>query len=231
MLFIFACHSPELYSDTAALEDDDSSVPVVVPSEDPPDGSYPSLQWPLDGTVVEDGPVEFGVLSSSPVAISIFLQDDLTAPIFVSETLDAVDGMVDWSWAAAEPWQTYNWYAENETGTSVMWQFDKRGQNDPPLMPELVSPEADAVVVESELQFHVAGSSDPDGDDFRYTIQLFKDGQEHSQSPLLSEDELPWTPDLYIESMTSFCWTAWAVDDKEDEGLKAEPICFELHPD
>ena len=230
MLFFFACHAQVALLDTADPES--VEAPEATPTfEATPSGSLPALQSPLDGESVSEGPVDFKILSESPVAISVFLLEDLGAPIMVIDELTPQDGSVTWMWDDADPWVTYAWQAENTAGTSVIWQFNKRGPNEAPEVPELMSPSDNETVMASELSFAVRGGDDPDGDPILYTIEVLEEGHPPVISPLLSEDELPWEPDLDLDIKTSLCWTAWAVDDKEDHGFSAEPKCFELVPD
>ena len=230
MLFLFACHAHVSLLDTADPDAVDSSESTPE-FEETPSGSFPALQSPLDGESVSEGPVEFKILSDSPVILSVSLVESLGAPIMVSDELTPQDGTVNWIWEDADPWVTYAWQAENTFGSSVIWQFDKRGPNEVPEAPELMSPTDNETVSASELSFTIRGGDDPDGDPVLYAIEVHEDGKPLVISPLLDEDELPWEPELDLDIKTSLCWTAWAVDDKEDHGFSAEPKCFELVPD
>ena len=230
MLILFACHATERMVDTAMPVSDERPLdpsPVV----EGPSGSFPALQTPFDGESVAEGPVEFKILSDFPASISVYRLEDLSEPFIVVDALPSQDGVATWVWSDPEPWQTYAWQAENEMGTSVTWQFSNLGPNQAPDIPELVSPMENESVLSSDLAFTLDGGEDPDGDPVLFTIELFKDGHPHTLSPQLDVHDLPWMPKLNVETVTSLCWTAWAVDDKDVHGPSAEPICFELYPD
>lgn len=234
MFLLFACHTLDVPSEAAALQAAGQTEDTAEDSpqtEGGPDGSFPSLQSPLDGTLLEDEAIEFWVGSSSSVQLFVFHRDDLSNPLAISELLPSVDERVQWAWTGFEAWQSYSWYAENDTGVSVMWNFDTSGPNSAPTEPELLSPEQDAILTLSEWQFELSGGDDPDGDEIRYVIQILKEDQPITESPELMSEDLPWVPELNIEAVTPLCWTAWAIDDKEAQSPRAEPICFELHPD
>ena len=92
---------------------------------------------------------------------------------------------VTWMWDDADPLDDlYAWQAENTAGTSVIWQFNKRGPSEAPEAPEPMSPSDNETVMASELSFAVRGGDDRDGDPILYTIEVLEEGHPPRHFPI-----------------------------------------------
>jgi hypothetical protein len=233
MLYLLACTNIETGA-VMSLENATSldSAEVIDEGNDNTYESYPSLQGPIDGSAFEESEsILFQVNSNSPVQIFIFDSEDLETEIISSQVIDTDSNTVDWEWSVSESWGSFKWYALNDIGMSVIWSFTKEGENTAPVAPTLEYPLDNSELHSNDVYFMVTGGEDPDGDQWTYTIQITKDGNDYLHSDTLRSEELPWTPDINFEVSTELCWTSWATDEKGDRGPSAVPWCFEVQAD
>ena len=182
----------------------------------------PVFVSPVDGAQLEElgGVVELTVPDDpEDGAVRLRLEVDV-ATTFDSPELLVVDGNLDglfdldaegFAFREHAEWHLRATAFDPEDLPSAAAQITvfARGANDPPSIPELLSP-ADDVGIEPQPTFQVRAATDPEGDDIRYEFRVSTDEAGDDVVATGSVSGADWTPDEEITR--GVFWTARAID-------------------
>ncbi|RME25268.1 MAG: PKD domain-containing protein [Deltaproteobacteria bacterium] len=207
--------------------------------------SQPTLLSPIGGEEVTDPPPTLTVLNAdAPLgqtvtySFQVYSDPDLTDLVAsVTGRREGESGQTSWSISGVSLVENADyWWTASAADAYVETppvepaeSFFVNVVNEAPEVPELVTPFDGGIVDSLTPQLVVQETSDPDRDPLTYGIQLSDD----EGNPLASASDLladggtvAWVPDVILTDETTYCWTAWAVDDEGLESSPAPEACF-----
>jgi len=198
-------------------------VGITACSEDPVDEQDLS-NGTLTGKVVEKGtniPLENVKVSTNPNSSIVFTDVEGN---YVMEEIPVgeytVQAELDGYLAAFEPAEI-----NNGLSTNIVFELDvETAGNQPPSVPVLITPEDGATNVPLETEL-VWSSSDPEGDDITYTIELRNDADSEVLS-FETENDTTFTPPALRFGLKYF-WQVTAKDDVNEQDVLSPVSAFE----